>query len=117
MDEKVAMTDKIVVLCSCAGEDEARRISEAIIELHLAACVTIVPNVQSVYRWRGAVERSQEFLLIIKSSRESFERLQAEIVRLHSYEVPEVLALPVVDGAASYLQWMTQELKQEPTTS
>jgi periplasmic divalent cation tolerance protein len=110
MDEKVAFTGKIVVLCACAGEEEARRISEALIDLRLAACVTILPRVQSVYRWQGAIERSEEFLLIIKSSQEIFERLRAEIGRLHSYEVPEVLALPVVDGAESYLQWMTQQL-------
>jgi periplasmic divalent cation tolerance protein len=115
MDEKVAMTDKIVVFCACGSDREARRISEALIEMRLAACVTILPKVQSVYRWKGAIERSEEFLLIIKSSRGIFERLRVEIARLHSYQVPEVLALPVVDGAASYLQWMTQELG--PTAS
>jgi periplasmic divalent cation tolerance protein len=109
-DEKVYMTDKIVVLSSCGGEEEASRIAQSLIEIRLAACVTILPKVQSVYRWQGAVERSEEFLLIIKSSRALFEKLRAEIARLHSYDVPEVLALPVVDGAGAYLQWMDQEL-------
>lgn len=102
------MTDKIVVLCSCASEDEAGRIAEALIAARLAACVTMLPKVQSVYRWKGAVERSEEFLLIIKSSREIFERLRTEIARLHSYEVPELLALPVVEGAPAYLAWMSE---------
>ena|ERR1035438_3435971 len=105
------MTDKIVVLCSCAGAEEAHRISDALIEMRLAACVTILPKVQSVYRWQGVIERSEEFLLIIKSSVECFENLRTVIARLHSYEVPEVLALPIVEGAAAYLQWMSQELQ------
>jgi len=104
------MTDKIVVLCSCGGEEEASRIAQSLIEIRLAACVTILPRVHSIYRWQGAVERSEEFLLIIKSSRALFEKLRAEVARLHSYEVPEVLAMPVVDGASAYLQWMDQEL-------
>ncbi len=109
------MTDKIVVLCSCAGEEEAARIAGSLVETRLAACVTILPRVQSVYRWQGAVERSEECLLIIKTSRSHFDRLQAEIVRLHSYEVPEVLALSVVEGAAAYLNWMDQELAPRPS--
>jgi periplasmic divalent cation tolerance protein len=115
MEEKVAFTGKIVVFCACGGEEEAHRIAEALIDRRLAACVTILPKVQSVYRWKGAIEHSEEFLLIIKSSSDHFESLREEIARLHSYEVPEVLALPVVDGAASYLEWMIRELT--PTAS
>ncbi|HLJ45485.1 MAG TPA: divalent-cation tolerance protein CutA [Bryobacteraceae bacterium] len=107
------MTDKIVVLSTCASEDEARRIAADLLNNHLAACVNLVPQVRSIYRWQGAIEDSPEILLIIKSSRPLFDRLRDAIARLHSYEVPEVIALPIVDGAASYLQWMDGELARE----
>lgn len=106
------MTGKIVVLCSCGGEQEATLIAEALIEKRLAACVTILPRVRSVYRWQGVLEHSDEFLLVIKSAQDRFEQLRAEIGRLHSYQLPELLALPVVDGAPDYLQWLDRELGQ-----
>ena len=104
------MTDKIVVFTTCANEDEAGRIASSLVEKRLAACVSIMPKVSSVYRWNGAIERSEEVLLIIKSSRGNFSRLRSEIERMHSYQVPEIIALPVVDGADSYLEWMTREM-------
>lgn len=104
------MTDKIVVLSTCASADEARRIADELIAQRLAACVNLLPPVRSVYHWKGAVEEGEETLMIIKSARPLFEQLQAAIVRLHSYEVPEIIALPIVDGAASYLAWMDNEL-------
>jgi periplasmic divalent cation tolerance protein len=104
------MTDKIVVLSTCATEDEADRIARALVEARTAACVNIVPGVRSVYRWQGAVESSAECLLVIKSSRERFDELRVAIERLHSYEVPEVVALPVVDGAPNYLNWIDGSL-------
>lgn len=103
------MTDKIVVLCACGSAEEAGRIAGAVVESRAAACVSIVPGVTSVYRWKGALERSGEWLLLIKSRRELFARLRAEIERLHSYEVPEILALPVVEGAEAYLRWVDGE--------
>jgi periplasmic divalent cation tolerance protein len=104
------MTDKIVVLCTCAGEDEADRIARGLVEARAAACVNIVPGVRSVYRWQGAVESAAECLLVIKSSRERFDELRAAIEKLHSYELPEVVALPVVDGAPDYLNWIDGSL-------
>ena len=104
------MTDKIVVLCTCSSTDEARRVAGEIIAKRLAACVNVLPEVTSVYHWKGAVEESRETLLLIKSSRPLFDRVRAEIARLHSYEVPEIIALPVVEGSQSYLQWMDGEL-------
>ena len=103
------MTDKIVVLCTCGSTEEAGRISTRLVESRLAACVNVVPGLTSVYRWKDAVEESAEWLLVIKSRRNLFERLRAEIVKLHSYEVPEIIALPVVDGAESYLAWIDTE--------
>lgn len=104
------MTDKIVVLCTCASADEARRIAGELIAQHLAACVNLLPPMRSIYHWKGAVEDGEETLMIIKSARPLFDRLRTVIVRLHSYDVPEVVALPIVDGAASYLAWMDKAL-------
>ena|SRR5713226_8301216 len=104
------MTDKIVVLCTCASPDEAEGIARKLVERRLAACVSLAPGVRSIYRWKGAVEESAEVLLVIKSSRPLFRDLCAELEKLHSYEVPEVLALPIVDGSEGYLAWMDREL-------
>jgi periplasmic divalent cation tolerance protein len=109
------MTDKIVVLSTCGSEAEAERLARLLIDQRLAACVSIVPRVRSFYRWNGAVESAEEWLLLIKSSRPLFEKLRAALQQAHSYEVPELLALPVVDGAAAYLEWLDSSLRvQEP---
>ena len=104
------MTDKIVVLSTCASEAEAEKLARSLVEQHLAACVSVVPRVRSYYRWQGALESAEEFLLIAKSSRERMPALLAALEKEHSYDVPEVLALPVVDGAANYLNWLQANL-------
>jgi len=104
------MTDKIVVLSTCATEEEAARLAQALVEARVAACVTVVPGARSIYRWQGAIESAAECLLIIKSSRPLFERLKATLEKAHSYDVPEVLALPVEEGAAGYLNWLEDQL-------
>ena len=104
------MTDKIVVLSTCASLEEGERLARALVESRLAACVNIVPAVRSVYRWKGEIESAEECLLAIKSSQAHFEELRAKIEQLHSYEVPEVVALRVVDGAANYLGWLSAGL-------
>ena len=111
------MTDKIVVLSTCGSEPEAARIARHLVDKRLAACVNIVPNIRSIYRWKdpaGAdiVEDSSEFLMVIKTRRDLLPRLRAEIAAVHSYTVPEVIALPIVDGADSYLAWLDRELGQ-----
>ena len=108
------MTDKIVVLNTCASEAEAERLARLLVDRGLAACVSIAPGVRSFYRWKGAVECSEECLLLIKSSRPLFDQLCAAIEKAHSYEVPEVLALPVVAGAALYLEWLAANLQEGP---
>jgi periplasmic divalent cation tolerance protein len=110
------MTDKIVVLSTCGSAEEAARIARALVEKKLAACVNVIPAVRSFYRWKGAIEDEQESLLVIKSSRALFNQLRAEIEKLHSYEVPEVVAVPIVDGSERYLEWLERELaaKLEP---
>lgn len=106
------MTDKIVVLTTCSTPDEAKKIARHLLDLRLAACVQLSAPVQSLYHWQGAVEESEETLLFIKSSRPLLERLRAEIARLHSYSTPEVVALPIIDGAPGYLAWMDRELAE-----
>ena len=110
------MTDKIVVLSTCGSADEAAKIARSLVEKKLAACVNVMPAVRSFYRWKGVVEDEQESLLVIKSSRALFNDLRVEIERLHSYEVPEVIAVPIVDGLEGYLEWLDRELaaKLEP---
>ena len=105
------MTDKIVVLTSCAAEADAERLARALVAGRLAACVNVVPGVRSFYHWKGEIESSEEFLLIVKTSRDLFPALRAEMEKLHAYEVPELLALPVVAGAENYLSWIESNLR------
>jgi periplasmic divalent cation tolerance protein len=105
------MTDKILVYSTCESLDDANRIAEAVLGRRLAACVNILPGVQSIYHWKGKLERSEEFFLIIKSTRKCFEQLREVLSHVHTYEVPEVIAVPVVAGAESYLDWIDREMK------
>jgi periplasmic divalent cation tolerance protein len=107
------MTDQIVVLCTCASEEDGERLARALITGRLAACVSVVPGVRSFYRWQGEIEDSSEFLLLIKTSRDRFDALREAVEKLHSYAVPEVLALPVVAGAPNYLAWLVESLASE----
>ena len=100
------MTDKYVVLVTCANAAEARRIARAVVEERLAACVNILPGaVTSIYRWKGKVESARERLLL-KTSRKRLAKLQAAVERLHSYDVPEFIALPIAAGSRKYLAWL-----------
>src|SRR5215831_3137156 len=100
------MTDKIVILCTCSSDEEAERLARALLNARLAACVNVIPGVRSFYRWQGAIEDSSERLLMIKTSRALFPDLRSAIEKSHSYEIPEIIALPIVDGAANYLRWL-----------
>jgi periplasmic divalent cation tolerance protein len=106
------MTDKIVVLCTCDSEDQAAQIARRLVEQRLAACVSIVANARSVYRWKEKIEDSPEILLVIKSRRDLFDALRVEIEKIHSYEIPEIIAIPIVDGSESYLAWLEGALPQ-----
>ena len=105
------MTDKIVVLSTCETQEEAAALARHLVEQGLAACVNIVGNIRSIYRWKDAIEDTQEWLLAIKSRRDLLPALRSEIEKKHSYEVPEVMALQVIDGSARYLAWLDRELK------
>ncbi|MGB8543173.1 MAG: divalent-cation tolerance protein CutA [Candidatus Acidiferrales bacterium] len=105
------MTNKIVVLVTCGSAKEARKIARAVVEKHLAACANVLSSpVQSVYRWKGRVESAKEFLLIIKTTKARFPKLKAEITRLHSYDVPEIIALRIAAGAPDYLTWISDSV-------
>jgi periplasmic divalent cation tolerance protein len=107
------MTEKIVVLSTCGSEEESARIAKRLVDQHLAACVNLIPRVRSFYRWQGKVEDATEWLLVIKTSRERFAALRTVLEGAHSYELPEVLALPIVDGSPNYLAWLDGELEAE----
>jgi|SRR5580658_4811869 periplasmic divalent cation tolerance protein len=105
------MTNKRIVLSTAGSEDEARKIARHLVERQLAACVSIVPQIESIYRWQGKVESSREWLLLIKTTAERFTAVRDAIRVLHSYELPECIALSVEDGAAEYLEWIEHSVK------
>jgi periplasmic divalent cation tolerance protein len=95
------------VLVTCASHAEARKISRAVVEKHLAACVNIhTAPVESIYRWKGKVETAREHLLVIKTTTRRLKALEREVLRLHSYETPEFIALPIAEGSIAYLKWL-----------
>jgi len=96
----------IVVLMTASSAEEAEKISFALIEKKLASCCNIVKGVTSIYEWKGNVEKGEECLVIIKTRKELFDKLSLEIRSLHSYEVPEIIALPLVGGFEPYLNWI-----------
>jgi periplasmic divalent cation tolerance protein len=98
----------IIVLCACGSEAEAEEIAGHLVSENLAACVNISTPVRSVYRWQGKVESSPEWLLTIKTTRSRFGQLSEAIESLHSYELPEIIALPITTGSAPYLKWITE---------
>jgi periplasmic divalent cation tolerance protein len=104
------MTNKIVVLSTCASPEEAEKLARSLVEQRLAACVNVIPGIKSHYWWQGRFETAAECMLLIKSSREKFEPLRSALEQAHSYEIPEVIALPVVDGALNYLNWIDLNL-------
>jgi periplasmic divalent cation tolerance protein len=102
------MTDKIVVLVACGSKKEARHIAKSLVERRLAACVQQVGGtLHSTYRWKGKVESGEEFLLLIKTTRRRFSAVSELVSDLHSYEVPEIIALRVEQGSRDYLDWIT----------
>jgi len=106
------MTDKIVVLVTCGSLKEGRRIARALVEARLAACVNLLRTpVESIYRWKGNVDAAKEFLLIVKTSRARFAALETAVKRVHSYDVPEIIALPIEKGSRDYLAWLAESVR------
>ena len=103
------MSSCLLVLCNAPDAACAEKIAETLLERRLAACVNILPACQSVYRWQGKVERAEEVPLLIKTSEAAYAALEAAIRRVHPYEVPEIVALPIVRGLPAYLAWVEAE--------
>jgi periplasmic divalent cation tolerance protein len=102
----------IVVLVTCASSTEARRIASSLVKKRLAACGSVCgSSVSSVYRWKRKVEKAREVLLILKSTRKAFAKLEREVRRLHSYKVPEIIAVAVVAGSGTYLDWVNENVE------
>ena len=105
------MTDKRIVLTTAGSEEEARKIARHLVEKRLAACVNIIPQIESIYRWQGKVESAREWLLLVKTTQERFPAVRDAIRELHSYEVPECVAINIDDGSSDYLQWLAASVQ------
>ena len=106
------MTDKRIVLTTTGSEEEARKIARHLVEKRLAACVNIIPQIESIYRWQGKVESSREWLLVAKTTQEKFPAVRDAIRKLHSYDVPECVVLNIEDGSSDYLQWLADSVQE-----
>ena len=107
------MTDKVIAYTTCDDPDEAEKLARTLIDERLAACVTVVPAVKSYYRWKGEVASDDEILLMIKTSRDLIDALRQQLDKLHSYDLPELIVTPIVDGSPNYLNWLENELAGE----
>ena len=107
-----ALLDPQIVLCTVPDRDTAEQIATTLVTDRLAACVNIVPGITSVYRWKESVEKASEHLLIIKTHSAVFDTLQDSIKKLHPYELPEVIAVPIKDGLPEYLDWISTSIVQ-----
>jgi periplasmic divalent cation tolerance protein len=102
------MSESMVVLVTCGSEEEGLKIARTLVEERLAACVNLLSPIRSIYRWEGKTCDEKEWLLIIKTKKERFQDLEEKVKSLHSYSVPEIIGLPIVEGSSSYLHWLEQ---------
>ena len=100
----------LVILMTTPDREEARRIASAVVDESLAACCNIIGAVDSIYRWQGAVEEAHEVLVVIKTTAQRFDALRRRITEMHSYDVPELIALPIVEGHPEYLRWLAESV-------
>jgi periplasmic divalent cation tolerance protein len=107
----VSNDQPIVVIMTAANVEEAERIAEALVGARLAACVQVLPEIHSVYRWKGEVARDTEVLLLAKTARAKFDKLEQAVRAVHSYETPEIIALDVTSASESYLNWLLSEVQ------
>lgn len=108
------MTDARVVFTTAADTAQAEKIARALVERHVAACVNILPQVRSLYRWQDKVEDAPEILLIIKTTAARFPAVRDAISELHSYDVPECICLSISDASPDYLSWLTESVHPPP---
>ena len=102
--------DPIVVFITAPNADEARLLAETLVTSRLAACIQILPEIESIYRWQGKIERQPEVLLIGKTTRRKFSELEAEVRRIHSYETPEIVAVSIAEASSPYLDWLIKSI-------
>ena len=107
------MTDKILVFTTAGSEAEATKIARALVERRLAACVNVLPKIKSLYRWKEEIEESEEWLLVIKTTKPVFESVHDAIKELHSYEMPECISFRVDDGSLDYLKWIEASVRTD----
>lgn len=105
------MTDKVLVLTTAGNGTEAQKIAHELVERQLAACVNIIPRIQSVYRWEGKVETAEEYLLVIKTTESHIPEVQDAIRELHSYDLPECVVISMEGGSAEYLKWIEDSVR------
>lgn len=105
------MSDAIAVFLTAANGEEATRLADMLVGSRLAACVQILPAMESVYRWQGNIERQSEVLLIAKTTQDKFDDLEREVRALHSYDTPEIIALPIIAGSTAYIDWLSDSVK------
>ncbi|MBI4681693.1 MAG: divalent-cation tolerance protein CutA [Nitrospirae bacterium] len=106
------LNKEIIVFITAPNEDEAAGIARSLVEARLAACVNIVKNVRSIYTWQGKIQDDSEVLMIAKTRRDLFDALSVKVKELHSYDVPEIIALPIIDGSEDYLKWLRESTGQ-----
>ncbi|MDH4268823.1 MAG: divalent-cation tolerance protein CutA [Dehalococcoidia bacterium] len=99
-------TDRIIVLITAGSEEEARKIAKLVVKEKKAACVNIVPGVDSLFRWKGRMDSARESLLLVKTKASLFPEIVSLVKEIHSYEVPEIIALPIIGGSEEYLKWL-----------
>lgn len=104
----------IVILVTCANKIEARRISKGLLRQRLCACVNIAGSVESSFWWKGKIDKAKELLLVIKSKKEKLAKIIKLVKSLHSYEVPEIIALPIITGYKPYLEWIDDVVRKSP---
>ncbi len=106
------MKDFVLILVTCSSSEEAETIGNVLVTKRMAACVNVIPEIRSVFFWEGKISREKEVLLIAKTRRELFDSVEKEVKRVHSYDLPEIIALPVVTGSEEYLEWIVRETQQ-----
>ena len=106
------LSEPIVVFITTPNREEAARLADLLVGARLAACVQILPEMESIYRWEGKIERQAEILMLVKSTRDKFNQLEREVRAIHSYETPEIVAVPVSEISEPYLKWLVESLQQ-----
>lgn len=109
MDQFAAPTTAILMMTNCPDRETASQLARQLLEQQLAACVNILPGMRSMYHWQGEIESADEVALLIKTTKLRYAQLEQTIKALHPYQVPEIIALPIVAGSSDYLHWITQE--------